>query len=80
MARQYHGRRIFQPGSATERAEREEQRFRRRHDRLHRMQLRHPDERDQRRGPAADVQDDDLADRDAFDDLGYELDELDDEL
>lgn len=55
MTRQFHGRRIYHLESAQERAEREEQRFRRRHDRLHRMRLRHPDEPDAERYPAADV-------------------------
>lgn len=43
MARRYHGKRIVHLESPLARAEREEQRFRRRHDRLHRMRLRHPD-------------------------------------
>lgn len=58
MARQYHGRRIFHIGSAAERAEREEQRFRRRHDRLHRLRLLHSDEPDADRDPSADVLED----------------------
>lgn len=57
MARQYHGRRIYHVEGAWERAEREEQRFRRRHDRLHRMRLRHPDEPYAERDAAADVLD-----------------------
>lgn len=62
MARQYHGRRIFHVESPWERAEREEQRFRRRHDRLHRLRLLHPDEPDAARDTIADVLDDDLDD------------------
>ena len=66
MARQYHGRRIFHIGSATERAEREEQRFRRRHDRLHRLRLLHSDEPDADRDPSADVFED-IDDEDDYD-------------
>lgn len=43
MARRYHGKRIVHLESPLARAEREEQRFRRRHDRLHRMRLRRPE-------------------------------------
>ncbi|MGE5333086.1 MAG: hypothetical protein ACM3N4_00165 [Nitrososphaerota archaeon] len=43
MAGRYHGKRIVHLENPLARAEREEQRFRRRHDRLHRMRLRHPD-------------------------------------
>lgn len=74
MAREYHGRRVVHVESAWERAEREEQRFRRRHDRLHRMRLRHPDEPDADRDASADVAEfDDVAD---FDDM--DGDNLDD--
>ena len=59
MSRQYHGRRIFHIEDAGKRAEREEQRFRQRHDRLHRQRLRRPDQPDARRDPYADVRDED---------------------
>jgi hypothetical protein len=63
MSRQYHGRRSFHLAETPwERAEREEQRFRRRHDRLHRMHLRYPDETDEPdayRDASADALDDD---------------------
>lgn len=56
MSRQYHGRRIYHIADAAKRAEREEQRFRQRHDRLNRQRLRHPDHADARSGdPYADV-------------------------
>jgi hypothetical protein len=75
MARQYHGRRFvrFVPvESPWERAEREEQRFRRRHDRLHRLRLLHPDEPsapyradvgDDNDAPEADARDNPLDDK-----------------
>ena len=63
MSRQYHGRRIYHLEDPAKRAEREEQRFRQRHDRLYRQRLRrpdHPDRADARSGyPYADVLDDD---------------------
>lgn len=64
MSRQYHGRRIVHLENASERAEREEQRFRRRHDRLHRMRLLHSN--DPNRTDVADG--DDLADADVLED------------
>ena len=58
MSRQYHGRRIYHIEDAGKRAEREEQRFRQRHDRLHRQRLRRPDHPDAVSGdPYADVLD-----------------------
>ena len=68
MSRQYHGRRIFHIEDAGKRAEREEQRFRQRHDRLHRQRLRHPDQPDvrARHDPFADVLDDDEDDDDMW--------------
>lgn len=72
MARQYHGKRIFHLESPQARAEREEQRFRRRHDRLHRLHMRHPDDH---RSYAPDAADNDLPDADVLDDC-FEDDEL----
>lgn len=71
MARQYHGKRIFHLESPQARAEREEQRFRRRHDRLHRLHMRHPDDQ---RPHAPDAADDDLPDGDVRGDF-FEDDE-----
>ncbi len=60
MSRQYHGRRIYHIEDPAKRAEREEQRFRQRHDRLYRQRLRRPERADARSGhPYADVLDDD---------------------
>lgn len=76
MAGRYHGRRVYHVESAQKRAEREEQRFRRRHDRLHRMRLLHPSEP---YGPnRADVAyDDELPDADVLYD--FRDDDIDDD-